>query len=208
MMIILGISLFCLCILGLLLGPCTIVFRLNITQNRYDTTLRVLMWGGFYGFELVHKRDRKFFNLVFLKKRLWSRSVSMLPSHQHILPEKKDRSDRFTKLWMILENKKVINEIKNLFRIGISAISCQQVSIDGCFGTGNPDMTGRIFGMAQWLSMMMPQFCKIRLIPDFFMAKFDGNVILVFHVILFSLFIQAVRPAIRLFRMTRRMYVS
>lgn len=176
----------------LICGPCTIELKILYQQYNVTIILKILMWSGVYGIEIIDEKIRKRLIVVFCKKRILSHPIGGLQYK---------KNSKFANFQTIFENffknrnrqrnKILLREFKKIFKSLIMSISVTHVWIQGLFGTSDPALTGKIFGLSQILRVYNKQIMKIQLIPNFIINKFEGNFIIGFRLVLLKLILSS-----------------
>jgi len=74
----------------------------------------------------------------------------------------------------------------------------ERLDVQGNFGMGDPALTGTVYGFIQSLQLFRGKLFRASLVPNFFEAKFEGEVTLVFRFILLRLLWCALRTGVEL----------
>ena len=190
------------------LGPCHIVLKGGRGEEEYMFSFRIALWKEILGYEWRRSGREKGGWMILLGRCVLGRTR---PNHEmagKTRPVREEKEEKPPRFWRKCSFKAGIARIVPVFRWLISEIHLCRMGFKGTAGTGDPALTGMLYGWAHAALMPMGERVNLSWTPVFSERYFQGC----FHVrlriiiwrVLWGLVRQGVAFLLRLRRCKRK----
>ena len=172
-------------ILVLLLGP----FRIRVCFDKLQRTssmhVRITSWKMLFGVEWTKKEGEAILHGILFKRAWILRKKKSDPGKRDTPAGEREKTIQKRRFWCM--ERHIFRRLLRWIRRFFCSIRLDCIDIEGDFGTGDPALTGEVFGFLQMLQSMGGKGFRVALIPHFYEIRYDGKIALTARFILLRL---------------------
>jgi len=168
-----------------ILGTYRIRLYIAMIPGDVKVHFRITAWQGIYGLEWIRFRRESTWGCILFKR------VIKIPNRESRKKQESGKSERQRKRGIKPRARQFFSYVKtdwiHLFNKSISALfksfTLESMDVEALLGTGNPALTGEIFGLIQTISLFTSKV-KFSMVPEFTTSKFEGKFLVKFRFVL------------------------